>query len=157
MTRDKISKETITPTYLAFTWSVSRGRDTYGYNIMTITDQATGKKFRCNGGGYDLQGTSFGEWLEATYQGRLQAIAARAYSSWSKSGGWADTANHQGGDLYGMTHETDSGAVTLDGACGFSSMEKIARAIGLDLERTYVATGKRRGETTGYIVTCGDA
>jgi len=45
-----------------FKWTVSRGRDTYGYNICTL--YIDGKKAaRCNGGGYDMQGTCLGNWL----------------------------------------------------------------------------------------------
>ena len=35
-----------------FTYGTSRGRDTYGYNIVTLTSSAQGKKFRAMGGGY---------------------------------------------------------------------------------------------------------
>jgi|SRR5665213_2219469 len=149
----EIQPEEIEPTYLAFSWSVSRGRETYGYNIMTVTDQNTGKRFRCNGGGYDMTGTSVGNWMEATYPKRLQAVAERAdiryftpaREPWYEHSMAADR-------LYGMT-VTGGGGVRLDGACGLESMLKVAHAIGLKLERTYKATGRNRGETTGYIVT----
>ena len=36
---------------ILFSYGVSRGRDTYGYNIVTLTSSAQGKKFRCMGGG----------------------------------------------------------------------------------------------------------
>lgn len=40
---------------LALSWSVSRGRDTYGYNICRLDDTSTGERFKCMGGGYDMQ------------------------------------------------------------------------------------------------------
>lgn len=63
---------------LALSWSVSRGRDTYGYNICRLDDTSTGDRFKCMGGGYDMQGTVFGEWLAANYQPELLALKDRA-------------------------------------------------------------------------------
>ena len=149
--------EEIASTYLAFRWSVSRGRETYGYNIMTVTDQETGKSYRCNGGGYDMTGTSFGLWLEDRYQGRLLQVAVkRAAATWSKAEGFTshrDDPDH----LYGLTLDIDEDGTplraTVDGACGFESMRGIAEVMGLKFERTYVPRGPRRGDTTGYIVS----
>jgi hypothetical protein len=146
-----------TETYLSVKWSVSRGRDTYGYNICTITDQNTGKRYRCNGGGYDMEGTSFGEWLEATHQTELAAISGRAqtFTDWRDPSalnlGTTRTANPSPDALYGFTFHREPSArpVSLDGACGMSSMRKIAEAIGLELTRTH----DRKGNTTGYIVS----
>lgn len=63
---------------LALSWSVSRGRDTYGYNICRLDDTSTEERFKCMGGGYDMQGTVFGSWLEAGYQDRLVELKDRA-------------------------------------------------------------------------------
>lgn len=65
--------------HLRMSWSVSRGRDTYGYNICKLTDGNTGKQYRCMGGGYDMQGTVFGDWLEANYPDRLAAGSRDLY------------------------------------------------------------------------------
>lgn len=55
---------------LEFKWSVSRGRDTYGYNICTL--YADGERVaRCNGGGYDMQGTVLGHFLARHFAERL--------------------------------------------------------------------------------------
>lgn len=48
---------------LTVTWTVSRGRDTYGYNIVTLRERGD-VVARCNGGGYDMRGTVFADWLE---------------------------------------------------------------------------------------------
>ena len=46
-----------------FSWGVSRAEDTYGYNICTC--YVDGEKVgRCNGGGYDMQGTALSPWLD---------------------------------------------------------------------------------------------
>ena len=42
-----------------FTYGVSRGRDTYGYNMVTLSSN-TGK--RC--GGYDMHGQVMGEYVQ---------------------------------------------------------------------------------------------
>lgn len=44
---------------LQFKWTISRGRDTYGYNICSL--YVDGKKVSgCSGGGYDMMGTCLG-------------------------------------------------------------------------------------------------
>ena len=136
-------------TYLGIRWSISRGRETYGYNIVTLTDETTGKRFRAMGGGYDMVGTVFGHWLAATYPTELAAIADRQGPSTEHRG--------QVADRYGMYRWEPAGPVTLDGACGLESMQRIARELGVELERTYKRTGPNRGETTGWVVTASDS
>lgn len=140
--------------HLALSWSISRGRDTYGYNIARLDDTTTGKRYRTCGGGYDMTGTVFGEWLQDRYQAELRNIAHCAGNYYSKAGGYqtirsADGRSPYGAWLYGMTRNDDTGAVTLDGACGLSTMIDIAAAIGLDVMRI----GDKRGRTTGFIVS----
>lgn len=45
-----------------FVWTISKGRDTYGYNICTafVEGQKVGQ---VNGGGYDMQGASLSGWI----------------------------------------------------------------------------------------------
>lgn len=58
---------------LEFKWTVSRGRDTYGYNICSL--YVNGQRVSaCNGGGYDMKGTSLGNWIERAYADRLRAL-----------------------------------------------------------------------------------
>ena len=45
-------------------WTLSRGRYTEGYNICTIKDTRGTAKGQCNGGGYDMAGTSLAKALE---------------------------------------------------------------------------------------------
>lgn len=140
---------------LALSWSVSRGRDTYGYNICRLDDTSTGERFKCMGGGYDMLGTVFGNWLEETYQADLLAIKGRANIQVSPEGvrkssapeGWGD------GHLYGMAYIEKDNRISLDGSCGLECMIRIAGAIGLEVERDYIAKGRRRGETVGWYVS----
>jgi len=134
----------VSETYLAVRWSTSRGRDTYGYNICSVTDQATSKRYSCKGGGYDMLGTSFGAWLTETYQDALREIGDRAHITYNET--FDVTRNDDG--LYGMYRYAD-GRIHLDGACGIESMHKIAKALDIRVR----ATWNRKGHTTGYIVT----
>lgn len=63
---------------LEFKWGVSRGRDTYGYTICSL--YVDGRKVAsCNGGGYDMKGTSFGHYLERAYADRLLKLNSEFY------------------------------------------------------------------------------
>ena len=63
------SKTRITHT-LAIKWGTSRGRDTYGYTTCTLSED--GKRLAAfNGGGYDMRGTVFGDWLARAYRNLL--------------------------------------------------------------------------------------
>ena len=54
---------------------VSRGRDTYGYNMVTLSSD-TGKRFRVMGGGYDMHGQVMGEYVQFIESpDRLRAVA----------------------------------------------------------------------------------
>lgn len=138
--------------HLVLSWSISKGRDTYGYNICRLDDRNNDKRFRCMGGGYDMIGTVFGQWLQANYQEQLQAVKARAHYISDENG---TVSNPRTDSLYGMRWTKDNN-VSLDGACGIESMIRIAEAIGLEVERDYIAKGRRRGETIGWFVQMKD-
>ena len=61
---------------ILFSYGVSRGRDTYGDNIVTLTSSAQGKKFRCMGGG--MHGQVLGEYVQycATQEQLRAAVSA---------------------------------------------------------------------------------
>lgn len=69
---------------LEFKWTVSRGRDSYGYNICTL--RVDGQKVSsCNGGGYDMKGTSLGDWVARAFTAELLKLKAKdmpAQSHW---------------------------------------------------------------------------
>ena len=58
---------------LEFKWTVSKGRDTYGYNICSL--YVDGRKVSsCNGGGYDMKATALGNWTARAYEKRLVSL-----------------------------------------------------------------------------------
>lgn len=126
---------------LPLTVGTSRGRDTYGYTTVSLLDTATGKRYRCNGGGYDMTGTVLADWLEDVHQDALQAIADQAAYDYR-------TKVRNDGGLYGM-HVGGSGRVHVDGACGMSSVERIAKAIGVRISHRVGP----RGRTLGFLAT----
>lgn len=137
---------------LRFKWTVSKARDTYGYNICSL--YAAGVKVAsCNGGGYDMQGTALAEYLAEQFQPQLLAIKDQAYTVWKRASdkpedGY-DSKNNEDG-LYGMSLEKrpEGDKVELDGACGQTSIERIAEAAGIEL--TSAQTDK---DKWGYFLT----
>lgn len=126
---------------LHFKWTVSRGRDTYGYNICTLLVDGE-KVSKCMGGGYDMQGTAFGEWLQNAYQTELVKFMndngineLPPCNSYETKNGTIRRYELPG--YYGMSlHVGPKGDVKvyLDGACGFSSIQRIAESIGIKLQ-----------------------
>lgn len=103
------------------------------------------------GGGYDMVGTVFGNWLAANYQAELMTLKDRAGAVWNAAGGFKSADRED--RLYGMMYQEKDGIILLDGACGIECMIRIAEAIGLEVERDYIAKGRRRGETVGWYVS----
>lgn len=152
-------------TYLEVKWSISRGRDTYGYNIVTLTDTTTGKRYRCMGGGYDMTGTVFGQWLEDVHQDELTTLTPDYINHYREDGSYGGRTNHGDSDsyFYGLTFhdepsriDGDSAVSTfrritarLDGAAGFESMRRVAQAVGLTVTG---ANRDRNGNARGYLV-----
>lgn len=137
--------------HLSLSWSVSKGRETYGYNICRLDDRNNGQRFKCMGGGYDMIGTVFGAWLSTYYQDRLLVLKERA--NYFIETGKMTRANDRGDSLYGMTYIAEDNRISLDGACGLECMIRIAGEIGLDIEREYIAKGRRRGQTIGWFIS----
>ena len=111
--------------YLTINCGTSRGRDTYGYNIVSLLDTNTGRRYRCMGGGYDMQGTVLADWLTDTQQGKLLEIRDQEH--------------------YGMTHLGTG--VMIDGACGLATVERIAAAAGIDVQEI---RDPRNGRLIGF-------
>jgi hypothetical protein len=96
---------------LAVKWGTSRGTYTYGYTTCSLRDQHGNRRAFCNGGGYDMRGTVFGDWLADEYQEQLKVL---------------DPAK-----FYGLNNS--EGVVTIHGDCGYRSVREIAEAIGLEV------------------------
>ena len=126
------------PVTLEFRHTTSRGRNTYGYSIVTL--YADGAKVaRCSGGGYDMQGTVLGDYIQDSFQTELLAIRDRADYAFRQTVYPKLFKTMNINTLYGMTfHESYKSKanrnvpprVVLDGETGFSSMESVLRAIG---------------------------
>lgn len=126
--------------HLSISWTTSRGRDTYGYNICRLDSRASGARYRTCGGGYDMIGTVFGDFLAAEHQDALRQLAAESVP-------YAQTSHRCHPELYGLFFRAD-GSAYCDGACGIESMRRIAEAIGLEVQWE----GNKRGHTIGYFV-----
>lgn len=131
---------------LTLSWSISRGRDTYGYNIARLDSKTA--RYKCMGGGYDMTGDCLGQWLQAEYQDRLKSIAHRAGAVYSKTDGYK-SLERTPDRLYGMKLNQDTGKVSLDGACGPSTMIQIAEACNISVSYN----GNKRGRTIGFMYT----
>jgi len=133
---------------LRIKYTISRGRDTYGYNLVTL--YVDGKKHnRTCGGGYDMTGTVLGEYLTQEYPDRLKELPANYGSLDTKDGFY-------GLGFYSKTenkrHNTyqDGDSVYVDGACGQNAVKEITKAIGLDLEYSHGFSTK---DVTAYYLT----
>lgn len=104
---------------LIIKWSVSKGRDTYGYNICTLWDGD--KRYKTCGGGYDMLGTVFANWLATNY---LDLIIEKV-----------KPYDEEGNGMYGLFRRDER--YWMDGACGFDSIKRIAEEAGFCVERVY--------------------
>lgn len=151
---------------LDFKWTISRGRDTYGYNICSLLVDGY-KKASCIGGGYDMQGTSFANWLNDEYQDRLlqlfdpeitdmkQGGECRAYDTEKGKVFHRGTERFYGVSIYYNCFKSDKIKgdgnvwISLDGACGMNSIDNIAKAIGIRLE--WLPMSNKYKNNTFYI------
>lgn len=112
---------------LVVRWTVSKARDTYGYNVVTLISGKS--KYRAMGGGYDMVGTVFAQWLWANYKDVvIEKIKDRKE------------------EFYGFREYTN-GEYNIDGACGLDCMVKIAKEIGLKVSKLY-----HKGDLTNFII-----
>ena len=107
----------------AYTDGIKAGR-----NVTLVTQE--GEEFRCKGGGYDMVGTVFGDWLQTNYQARIEGLVRRG----AKFPGLIEGA--QAGELF-----------YLDGGTGLDCIERIAAAIGLQVTRFRV-----KDKLAGFVV-----
>lgn len=145
-----------TSTVLSFKYTTSKGRDTYGYNIVTL--YANGEKVaRTCGGGYDMRGTCLGDYIKANYIERLKLLKGNTGSMDDGAGYYGLSFHYETKEMprsYKTHKEYQEGdTISLDGACGESCMVRIAEAIGLHLEPITFGPGGTRSESRGYILT----
>jgi hypothetical protein len=128
---------------LHFKWTISRGRDTYGYNICTLLVDGEKVAKTC-GGGYDMQGTALGEWLQNAYSFQLNGLFMEEIVAFKERPfnendyrSKHKLKDKDGNEYYGASLFEKRGGkmrLILDGGCGFSSIERIANAIGIKLK-----------------------
>jgi hypothetical protein len=125
--------------YAEFRWTVSKGRDTYGYNICSL--YINGEKVSsCQGGGYDMQGTCLGDWIEKQFQEELKSLEAGTSETvetdrgtYQKRSGFCGLFFSVPGERYASRSRWIEGAkVSLDGGCGIRCMEDILKVLGYD-------------------------
>ena len=122
-------------TLLSITWSVSRGRDTEGWNICTLTNGQTGKKYSTKGGGYDMKGTVFADYLQNVHQDKLLLLKDRLDMYDGMHGYFSNRTTRR---LRGATYHTNGNYISLDGAYGLEGMIRIAEACGLEVWPNYI-------------------
>ena len=59
-------------------WSISKGRETFGYNIHSLL-YGNIKVATCNGGGYDMQSTSVSSFINLYFSDRLNSITSENF------------------------------------------------------------------------------
>ena len=114
--------------------SISKARDTEGYNVITLWHGSN--RYKACGGGYDMLGTVFGSWLQVNYMDMLKTLTPYDRET-------------QETDNYGL-HKSRDGSLYLDGACGLECMIRIAKKIGLQVQQIH----NRKGcYTIAFVVT----
>ena len=117
-----------------FTYGVSRGRDTYGYNMVTLSSN-TGKRFRAMGGGYDMHGQVLGDYVQFNANPDQLRAAAEA------------------DDSLPITITPDGKVIVL-GASGLTSVLRLMRALGWEVSaiRSFDRKGRVKA-IIGYNIT----
>jgi len=130
---------------LKFKWTTSKAQDSYGYNICTLFVNNE-RRTRCNGGGYDMQGTCLGNWIARQFEKKLLEFKKDFYGLTFHDPDWKPSEEiiereEQGKslgleryqDFYKQSSKLSTKKHTIpqiDGACGFSSVSNILNHIG---------------------------
>lgn len=133
---------------VSISWGISRGRDSYGWNICRAISRQTGKTYRTIGGGYDMVGTVIGDWFAAEYQAELHALYARDYMKFKA---YSNTGHHAHCELHGLFARPD-GSFYMDGGTGIDCMLRIIEACGFEHQRQYNPRTRSKA-TTGYLIS----
>lgn len=141
-------------TFLKYSRSTSKGRDTYGYTIIKLTDVKTGRTFRTCGGGYDMLGAVLATWMQNVLQDELMAyLRSKGVhdGEYISSGEQAyKTGKPYGSGIFAPKGKREALA-HHDGACG--NTEELLRAMGYSVTASY---GKRQN-FLGYFVSKDEA
>jgi hypothetical protein len=126
---------------------ISKAADSYGYNRVVASSARADKAGVAVGGGYDLHTTALCEHLAPVIQDRLDALPVGTKS-----------VGDYPRPLYGVNfkgHTTGSGytytSASVDGGCGFSSIQEVFRAAGVEVTEVYSRTA-RASKMIGWMV-----
>lgn len=116
---------------ITYAWTTSRGRDTYGYNLLTLRQGGERVARQC-GGGYDMTGAAVADWMGERYPVRLAQLArTHAGATYSKAEGYKVKERAEG-LFYGLTYYPDNDSASFDRACGLESVKAVLLALGLE-------------------------
>ena len=119
---------------LDLSWTTSKARDTYGYNIARLDDSISGKRYKTCGGGYDMIGTVLADWFQDQHQSSLINLFEK---NKDKANDYASTGWKVLPEFYGMHYRPNDNKVALDGACGVESILRIIEACGFEVQRSH--------------------
>lgn len=138
-------------TFLSVKYGTSRGRDTYGYSIVTLVDTDTGKRYRTCGGGYDMHGTVLADWLSDVLQDELLGLLK---SRGMDAGCYCTSSDTVGKYNWPYGAAISKGGVAyLDGMTGESNVKAIARQLGYKISSVQEKTRGRNYKFLGYQVS----
>ena len=128
---------------LEFKWSVSRARDTYGYNICSLwihTEDGREKVASTCGGVYDMRGRCFGNWIAEykPFKPGLVRLKPRDFYGLK----FYDEKARKSRKQYNPGNK-----IIIDGRWGFSSMESILYALGF-----YLVPTERKTNVQRYVI-----
>ncbi len=119
-----------------FRWTTSRGRDTYGYNVCTLYIDGV-KVARCNGGGYDMEGTDLGNWLASVAREHLLRLTKEFYGLTFHDPNYNPSKAKIGAECSDRTLGGNSKGMTVEEA------EAAGKSFGLErYQATYAASSK---------------
>lgn len=116
-------------------WTVSRGRDTYGYNICSLYVNGV-KQHSCCGGGYDMTGTVIGNFIQSNFPEQIKKLRSDKFYGLTFSKVYKNRSYRR------FKRYSEGMKFYVDGACGSSSMEDILRKIGFRLEYIHGSTNE---------------
>lgn len=162
-TKNKIAAYSNINTFLQFSRGESRARDTYGYPIVRLCENNTGRTYKCTGGGYDMHGTNLGSYIKNLVNeesAALEALATYVYNLIHSEGNLpyglslrkSELCKNKEGKLIAskVRKEILQQQFYLDGACGESCMKKIAQGMGLIFKDEY-SRSRRKGVTDKFL------
>jgi hypothetical protein len=131
--------------FLKLKRSTSKGRDTYGYNIVSLVNAYPKKRFSTCGGGYDMVGTVLADALSYYYQYELKTLLEKQGFDIGEYMGSGDEAQRIG-RAYGAGI-SKKGYAYVDGGTGVNNVIAIFADAGVTARQVYV-----KGNIDGFHV-----